>query len=489
MRSPTLRLSWLALTATATITAATPNLVAAGPLADAYEQALSFDNSFNIARQQLAIAAESPKLARAFLKPQLNLVASISAVQQEITSDFFGGFDEEYIGWAAQLQLSGPVWHRELKAQINRGDNELAFAQLQFAAAGQSLIQRLINSYLDLLSAREEQKFAVARIEALNKELSLIRSRYRAGSIARTDVDEARARSDRAKAALIDARTLVETAEDAVLDITGGLADTLPDVTEQLTLDSPKPASPSEWMQRAKTGNLAVLLSQQQEQLEQNAIDIARAEKSPRLDYSGQFGVSDQSDSIVGQRRVANEIQLQLTVPIYAGGRINSNVRRAEASYSAQLATTRSELADVLKDTRRAFRNVEAVIRRNEALQTAIRSEKAALRATRDGYRAGTRTIDDLLNSRVALLAAKRDAALARYDYLRESVALQQLAGELDLSTLKRFDQLVTGGRRDAAAQLTAPASKLSSELYSEPQAPYSETGNAPFELELKKAR
>lgn len=454
-----------------------------GPLVHAYSQAQVNDPTFSAAHEQLQAGLESKAVAQAFLRPRVDLVGNVSGVYQDVSSDFFGGFDETYIGWAAQLQVTGPLWHRELKSILSRGENQKTLAQTEFVLAGQLLVQRLINAYFDLLTARAELNYANGEVKSVTQELSQTRARYQAGAIARTGLDEANARTDLAKAAVIDAKTLVDNAEDALLEIIGPensyLLATLPDVPSNLSPKTPQPADLGSWLERARRGNLQVLLARQQELLQLDEINIARADLSPRLDYSGQLGISDQSQSQVGQERYANEIGIQLTVPIYAGGATRTNIRVAEANRSTAAANARRIQARVQLDTRRAFRQIESLEQRDMALARAIRSAESALRATRDGYRAGSRIIGDVLDAKVRLLAARRDAAIVRYDYLRSAITLQQLVGELGPQELYRLDRQLSTTPSEPMAQLPEAASKITTKL----------SGEQPFTLELQRNR
>lgn len=49
-------------------------------------------------------------------------------------------------------------------------------------------------------------------------------------------------------------------------------------------------------------------------------------------------------------------------------------------------------------------------------------------------------TVKDVLDARKRLLRARVDQARARYDYLRDLVALRMRAGQLDLAAIREFN-------------------------------------------------
>ena len=66
------------------------------------------------------------------------------------------------------------------------------------------------------------------------------------------------------------------------------------------------------------------------------------------------------------------------------------------------------------------------------AQKQSIRSLKSALNATQAGYKAGTRTIVDVLTAQQALYGVQRDYANARFDYVLDLLKLKQVAGSLE---------------------------------------------------------
>ena len=70
-----------------------------------------------------------------------------------------------------------------------------------------------------------------------------------------------------------------------------------------------------------------------------------------------------------------------------------------------------------------------------------VRAGENALKAKEEGFAAGLTTNIDVLDAQRDVFAAKRNYLKARYDYILQVLALEQLAGRLDQADLDRFNQ------------------------------------------------
>jgi outer membrane protein len=66
-----------------------------------------------------------------------------------------------------------------------------------------------------------------------------------------------------------------------------------------------------------------------------------------------------------------------------------------------------------------------------QALTQAVKSTESARAAIEAGFQVGTRTSVDVLDAEQNLFRAKRDLAVARYNYIIDTLTLKQAAGTL----------------------------------------------------------
>ena len=76
-----------------------------------------------------------------------------------------------------------------------------------------------------------------------------------------------------------------------------------------------------------------------------------------------------------------------------------------------------------------------------QARKQTILSSQSALEATEVGYEVGTRTMVDVLDAQRQLYAAVRNYNNARYDYILNTLRLQQTAGSLSPDSLQALNE------------------------------------------------
>jgi outer membrane protein len=135
------------------------------------------------------------------------------------------------------------------------------------------------------------------------------------------------------------------------------------------------------------------------------------------------------------------QVGLQFSVPIYAGGALQSRYRQATAQRNQARLELEATRRDVDVDVREAYTQVTSGAQRVAALEQGLVSAQTSLEAGELGREVGNRTNLDVLNLQQQVYDVKRDLADARYGYLLTQLKLQALAGELtenDLAALTR---------------------------------------------------
>lgn len=103
------------------------------------------------------------------------------------------------------------------------------------------------------------------------------------------------------------------------------------------------------------------------------------------------------------------------------------------------------------RQTRNAYRALEAGISEVAARAQALVSARSALEATEAGFEVGTRTIVDVLLSQQQLFQAQRDYSVSRHNFLVNSLRLRQAAGAIDVKDIQDVNRVLV---RDAEAAL-----------------------------------
>lgn len=196
-----------------------------------------------------------------------------------------------------------------------------------------------------------------------------------------------------------------------------------------------------DWLQLAEQ-NSAELRSQQA-RLEAATEEVAkaRARHLPTLDAVAQYNRSDsETISRIDATSNTTSIGMQLNVPIYSGGGVQSALRQAVAERTKAAENLAALRADLGLRLHREYRGLSEGLLRARALEQAVRSAEQMVSSSQRSFQAGVRTTLDVLNAQQQLATARRDLSQARYTALLSLVRLQALAGVFDEARLARLN-------------------------------------------------
>lgn len=433
-----------------------------GTLSMLYQQALNNDPSYRAAFARGEADAEAYVLERAFLLPRVDVTADITASEDTIISNPFGGGGsiDSYGSNTFTVQLVQPIFHWEMLAHLRRGEVRTEAARVQQLQALQNLTQRLINTYLDLQLARVSVQLAETNLAAIREQLSDNQVRYDVGAIAITGLKEAQSRFDLARADVIDSQQALLNARLRLEQITGSPAPQHGFLEPRFKPRGPMPNDLSVWSNTAIVNNLSVGLAALNETIAEENIAFARQDHFPEINLVGSYTERD-SNSNFGSEAENQQIGLRFSLPLFRGGATLANVRAARQNYIAANADLDFAQRQANIQSQTAFYAVQSAINRISALELAIDSSEASLQAVQDGFNVGSRTTAEVLDSRTLLISNQQRLIAARYDYLRAMAELAVSIGKLDQTLLLWIDEQLSDASRRRFIRDLPPAPEM----------------------------
>ena len=450
-------------------------------LLEAYELARKSDPQLAAAEARAAAAQAQVGQVRAALLPQINAQASLTDSDGESTQ--FGAFPDptaanpSNVGFGPNvnasdtrnrryaLNLQQSIYDHADYTRLKAARAQAAQAEAQRLAAEQALGTRVATAYFNALTAIESLASARAQEAAAKRQLDQAETRLEVGLAPITDVHEARASFDGARANAIAAATRLDDAREALTEITG----TEPGSLRGLGTDYQPRLDDTEglqaWVDRALAGNPQLQAAALALDAAEANVSTARAGHLPTLTLSG--GYSDSatwgtatSTNPRGSNTFPSDnlsdghnIGITLNVPIFSGGAVRAGVRTALANRDAVAEQLEQERRGVTRQTRNAYRSLAAGAAEVEARRLAVVSAQAALEAGEAGLEVGTRTVVDVLLAQQTLFAAQTAFAQARHNFLVNELSLKQAAGTLSPADIEAVNRLLVA---DAEAVLDA---------------------------------
>lgn len=418
--------------------------VSADNLLQVYQDAKINDVQLKISEAGFLASLEAKPQVISALKPQVSLNANSTYGLTYNARTASGDDGSAFFNLGYDLTLSKSLINNQLDAQINQVDVTILQSKANLESDRQDLIIRVAEAYFDYLNAKETLVFRKSEVQAIGKQLNQAKAFFEAGRSAITDVKEAQARFDLAKAQISVANQQIDVAQESLRAITTRDYKNLKGAADNIPLLIPAPNDIKSWVKVALANSKQVLASKYGVDIAQANVDIQRAARKPTVNIVASHGTSATfGDDSVDRDSYDASIGLQLSMPILDGGSISSRVResRLQLQQSRQQFELQKRLA--IQQSRAAYLTIVTGLAQVNALKQALNSTQAASNATQAGFEAGTRTATDVLVSLRETFSARRDYSTARYEFLSNSLKLKQAVGTLSESDLSAVSKLL----------------------------------------------
>jgi outer membrane protein len=410
--------------------------VHAADLLEIYRLAQGADVVYGSARATWTATQERLPQGRAGLLPSVTLSASTQYNDRDIK--FRDGLtpntSTQFNSNTLTLSITQPIYRRQNLVAFEQAKTQVEQADAILAQAAQDLILRISQAYFDILLAQDNVAFAGAQKAAIAEQLQQAKISFEVGTATITDTHEAQARYDLSVSQEIAAKNDLEVKIRTLEQFIGRATPPLSPLGAALKLVPPEPAAMDKWAEEARLENLQVRAAEGALTVANQEVARNRGAHHPTLDAFASYSENRSGLGNVGLSffdTYTKIIGLQLAVPIYQGGLVNSRVREAlanedRARNDLENARRTAELA-----ARQTYLGVTNGIAQVKALEAALVSTQSSLDSTRLGREVGVRTQVDVLNAQQQLFSARRDLAQARYTYILSSLRLKSAVGRL----------------------------------------------------------
>lgn len=422
MRRAAATVSTLALAAAAQSATATT-------LQEALAQAYRTNPTLNAARAQLRATNEGVPLAKADGRPNIGVNGTYDQnLHRDINTSF--GTSIPLRSASGQATLSVPIYQGGIvRNSINAAKEGVEAGEAQLRATESSVFAQVVAAYLDVISDSAVVTFNLQNVRSLEVNLQASTDRFKVGDLTRTDVAQSDTRLALARANLESAQAQLISSKERYISLVG---------SEPVDLQPPPqlpglPASPEAAVEVALKDNPDILAAKSTRNAAHYQVNAAKGQIAPRL--SG-FVRGSYSDFLNSERKLNPLVApdgnsksaaagVQLTVPIYQGGRPGAATRQAVARESQAIEQTVATERSVIAQTRSAYANWQASLQTIESTRKAVDSGSLSLEGVQAENKAGTRTIldildsqRDLLNAQVQYVSAQRNAYVAGFSLI-----------------------------------------------------------------------
>ena len=426
-------------------------LLAQAASADTLREALNAtyrtNPTLNAQREALKSTDATVAIARAGSRPS---VTGVVGVNRNLTRS---GVIAQTQGNDHNISLSGGA---DLNIPLFQGGsvrNAISAAKTR-VEAGRAILRAVegdvfteaVAAYMDVMRDRAIVELNRNNVNVLSTNLEANRDRFEIGDITRTDVAQSEARLADGRARLSTAQGRLSTSEQNYRRVIGQDPGPLAPPPPL----PPLPATADEAVRIALVDNPDNIASLRQAEAARYDVRVARAGRLPTLSA---VGSADYVNQLTGgtngldRSGTATSVGLSGRIPLYQGGLPAARIRQSQAlegqALELQIATERA----VIANTRSAYATYHAALEAITSTQSSVSANELALEGVRAENSVGTRNILDvlnaeqeLLNSQVLLVTARRDAYVAGFQLL--NAMGQAEAADLGLEGGPLYDPL-----------------------------------------------
>jgi len=291
----------------------------------------------------------------------------------------------------------------------------LKINQLNRETVENALIASVIQAYFNTLATREYIQIARESVATVKTQLRIMRVRFEAGGVLRSDVLSLRVHLAQAEEDLVRADNNLSLSMAALANLLGLDPDT------PLTLKGEED-TPKEFPSGYRAGLVYAMehrpeLRQVREQIIQSrmAMDMSRSKYLPRVDARMKYYVDD--ESLAFERDRENwTAGISLQWDFFTGLSTKAEMRKTEAALEEMLAVDRQTANAIQLDLKTAYLKLAEAKARSGVAQASVEEAQESLNLVKRQYEGGSATITRYLDAELAHNRSRIRSTAAFYD-------------------------------------------------------------------------
>ena len=425
-------------------------------LITAYELAVRHDPQIASARFENLASKELKSQSLALFLPTITATASANKNEGDRKNfntlpsnlSYLGSSKSNYDGYNYAITLKQPIINFENFYRYQQNITQMSRADKQLMRKQQELMLRVSETYLDVMTVKNQSQLLIQQKKAIEDQLSLAEAKFEAGLVSVVDINESKA-----KLALLRVQEIaVEQNIKIKLRAMQSLIGEMPTNIKMLRSDTTfirSEDSMEQWLDIAMGASLQVQMKQDELMLAHQTIDLKKSGHYPTLNavLSRQknwanggypYGTLDNK----GQAVESDLFGVEVNIPIFSGGLTESQVREAKFNEEKVNQDFEATLKQVEFEVRQQYLSLESNYKQIEAYQSALKIAKDQLDATILGFQEGMRNSIEVLNAQQTLFGTEKDLFEVRCQYLLTLFKLKLAAGlmkETDMQEINRY--------------------------------------------------
>jgi outer membrane protein len=435
--------------------AACAALPAAGEdLLQIYRDAVANDPTLASARANWTATQEVVPQALANLLPAVNLGgnANTQNFHEKLHTDPSISFSTRFPQYNYTVSATQPLYRKQNLVAYDQAKQQIGQSDYVLASVQQDLIVRVAQAYFDVLLAQFTIELTESQKAAVSENLAQAKRNFEVGTATITDTNDAQAKYDQIVAQELSVQNDLDNKLATLAAIIGRPPKELKRFSGGFQPQLPTPSAVDAWIEMALRDNAQVQIAKANYDIAVLEVDRQRAGHYPTVDlvasfnqgYAGASATTSLTAPAAFDSRLGL-IGVQLNVPIYLGGSIDSKVRQAVANQEKARQDLETARRTAQLSTQTSFAGVTSGFAQIKAFEQALASAQVSYDSTRVGLEVGVRTNLDVLNQQQQVYQTRFNLAQAYYNFVINGLKLRQAVGTLSEPDLEQINRSLGG--------------------------------------------
>ncbi|KGB58836.1 TolC family outer membrane protein [Sphingopyxis sp. LC363] len=331
---------------------------------------------------------------------------------------------------SAGAQLTVPLYQGgAVRNALRAAKYRVEAGQADLRATEASVFSQVVGAYMDVIRDQAIVQLNQKNVAVLRTNLQATSDRFEIGDLTRTDVAQSEARLALAEGDLRTAEANLIASREGYIRLVGEAPVDLQPPPPLPNL----PATAEDAVTVALTSNPDIESANELVNASKADIGTAKSSRAPKVSAIVNGGYNNYLGSLnsgvpgvsVTQETSSAAAGVQVTLPIFTGGRRSAQVRQAQSRSSQAIEQYIEVERGVIAQTRGAYAAWQANERIIAATRQAVSANALSLEGVRAENSVGTRSILDILNAeqeylntQVQLVSAQRNSYVAAFSVL-----------------------------------------------------------------------
>ncbi len=320
----------------------------------------------------------------------------------------------------------------DTSSNVDRTTSEAKAQKLMLMSTAEDVALRVTEVYLNVLKQQEIYELSKENLATHEQILSDITKRTTSGVGSSADLTQIQGRVARAYSNMAAAQNNLDDAKAEFIRVVNNEpADLIEPTSDSVTL----PASLDDALKQATGSNPVLLSSLEDIEAAKYQHEGAKANNYPKVNIEAGQSWYDDADGAEGSKDEAS-VMLRVRYNLYNGGADSANMKATSALYSQAKDIHLNAYRQVEEGTRLAWQALQTLRNQKDYQQQHVEYSYETVRAYKQQFTLGQRTLLDVLNTENELFEARTSLIGTQYDELYAQYRVLNATGTL-LDSLK----------------------------------------------------